>query len=141
MAPAELKELKEQLQELLDKGFMRFSSYLDSFVIVFIDDIVVYSHSAMEHEQHLRTMLQILREKKLYAKFSKCEFWLESVAFLGHVLSNGGIKLDPKKIEAVQSWPKPSTATEIRSFLCLAGYYYRFVEGFSSIAAPLTQLT
>ncbi|XP_070056604.1 uncharacterized protein [Nicotiana tomentosiformis] len=100
-----------------------------------------YSRIREEHEQHLRIVLQTLREKKLYSKFSKCEFWLDSVAFLVHVVSNEMIKVDPKKIELVQSWPKPSTTTEIWSFLVLAGYYHHFVEGFSTIAAPLTRLT
>ncbi|XP_070035597.1 uncharacterized mitochondrial protein AtMg00860-like [Nicotiana tomentosiformis] len=85
--------------------------------------------------------LQMLREQTLYAKFSKCEFWLEPVVFFGHIVSGEGIKVDPKKIEAVQNWHRPASATEIRSFLGLAGYYHRFVEGFSSIAAPLTKLT
>ncbi|XP_070057450.1 uncharacterized protein [Nicotiana tomentosiformis] len=118
-----------------------FQPYLDSFVIVLIDDILVYSRSREEHEQHLRIVLRTIRERKLYAKFPKCEFWLDSVGYLGHVVSNKGIQVDPKKIEVVQSWPRPSPATEIRSLLGLAGYYRRFVEGFSSIAAPMTKLT
>ncbi|XP_070013681.1 uncharacterized mitochondrial protein AtMg00860-like [Nicotiana sylvestris] len=115
-----------------------FRPYLDSFVIIFVDYILIYSHSMEEHKQHLRVVLQTLLEQKLYAKFSKCEFWLDSVAFLGHVVSAEGIKVDLRKIEEVQSWPRPTTATEIRSFLGLAGYYHQFVEGFSSIVAPLT---
>ncbi|XP_070018160.1 uncharacterized protein [Nicotiana sylvestris] len=118
-----------------------FRPYIDSFVIVFIDDILIYSRSLGEHEKHLRVVLQSLREQKLYAKFSKCEFWLESVAFLGHVVSGEGIKVDPKKIEAVQSWPRPTSVTEIKSFLGLAGYYRRFMQGFLSIASHLTRLT
>ena len=118
-----------------------FKPYLDHFVIVFIDDILVYSRSEVEHEYHLRVVLQTLRERKLYAKFSKCEFWLSKVSFLGHVVSRDGIQVDPKKIEAVRDWPQPNTPTEIRSFLGLAGYYRRFVEGFSKIAAPLSRLT
>lgn len=97
-----------------------FQPYLDSFVIIFIDDILVYSPRIEEHEQHLRVVLQILKGKKLYAMFSKCEFWLDSVAFLGYVVSDNGIKVDQKKIESVQSYPRPSTATEIRSLLGLA---------------------
>ncbi|XP_070017781.1 uncharacterized mitochondrial protein AtMg00860-like [Nicotiana sylvestris] len=96
---------------------------------------------AEEHVEHLRVVLQRLREEKLYAKFSKCEFWLNSMAFLGHVMSSECIQVDPKKIEAVQSWPRPSSATEICSFLDLVGYYRRFFQGFSSIASPLTKLT
>ncbi|GJU23736.1 putative reverse transcriptase domain-containing protein [Tanacetum coccineum] len=114
--------------------------YLDKFVIVFIDDILVYSKSEEEHEQHLRIVLEILRQKKLYAKFSKCEFWLQQVAFLGHIVSADGIIMDPSKVEAITKWPRPTTVTEVRSFLGLAGYYRRFVEGFSRLALPLTQL-
>uniref|UniRef100_A0A2N9EF72 Integrase catalytic domain-containing protein n=1 Tax=Fagus sylvatica TaxID=28930 RepID=A0A2N9EF72_FAGSY len=213
MAPAELKELKEQLQELLDKGFIRpsvspwgapvlfvkkkdgsmrlcidyreinrvtvrnkyplpriddlfdqlqgaqifskidlrsafmdlmnrvFKPFLDQFVVVFIDDILIYSKSKEDHERHFRLVLQVLEEKKLYAKLKKCEFWLDSVAFLGHVISKDGISVDPKKVEAVVEWNRPNNVTEIRSFLGLAGYYRRFVEGFSHLAMPLTRLT
>ncbi|GJS92192.1 putative nucleotidyltransferase, ribonuclease H [Tanacetum coccineum] len=117
-----------------------FHEYLDKFVIVFIDDILVYSKSEEEHERHLRIVLEILRQKKLYAKFSKCEFWLQQVAFLGHIVSADGIIMDPSKVEAITKWPRPTTVTEVRSFLGLAGYYRRFVEGFSRLALPLTQL-
>ncbi|KAH0776452.1 hypothetical protein KY290_007863 [Solanum tuberosum] len=115
--------------------------YLDMFVIVFIDDILIYSRNEEDHASHLRVVLQTLKDKELYAKFSKCEFWLESVAFLGHIVSGDGIKVDTQKIEAVPNWPRPTSPTDIRSFLGLAGYYRRFVEGFSSIASPLTRLT
>ncbi|KAI3676199.1 hypothetical protein L1987_85800 [Smallanthus sonchifolius] len=117
-----------------------FHEFLDKFVIVFIDGILIYSKSKEEHETHLRTVLETLRQKKLYAKFSKCEFWLNQVAFLGHVVCADGIMMDPVKIEAITKWPRPTSVTEIRSFLGLAGYYRRFVEGFSIIALPLTQL-
>ena len=118
-----------------------FKDFMDKFVIVFIDDILVYSRSQEEHVDHLRVVLQILREKQLYAKFSKCEFWLDSVVFLGHVISGNGIQVDPKKIEAVVNWKRPTNVTEIRSFLGLAGYYRRFVKDFSLIAKSLTRLT
>ncbi|GJS94892.1 reverse transcriptase [Tanacetum coccineum] len=96
--------------------------------------------SKEEHEEHLRTVLQILRQEKLYAKFSKCEFWLSKVAFLGHIVSAEGITMDPAKVEAITKWPRPTSVTEVRSFLGLAGYYRRFVEGFSRLALPLTKL-
>ncbi|KAL0534735.1 hypothetical protein IC582_029028 [Cucumis melo] len=118
-----------------------FKDFLDSFVIVFIDDILIYSKTEAEHEEHLHQVLETLRANKLYAKFSKCEFWLRKVTFLGHVVSSEGVSVDPAKIEAVTNWPRPSTISEIRSFLGLAGYYRRFVEDFSRIASPLTQLT
>ncbi|KAL0546144.1 hypothetical protein IC582_016050 [Cucumis melo] len=118
-----------------------FREFLDTFVIVFIDDILIYSKTEAEHEGHLRMVLQILRDNKLYAKFSKCEFWLKQVSFLGHVVSKAGVSVDPAKIEAVTGWTRPSTVSEVRSFLGLAGYYRRFVENFSRIATPLTQLT
>ena len=117
-----------------------FRPYLDQFVVIFIDDILVYSKSKEEHEQHLRFVLQTLREKQLYAKFSKCEFWFSEVIFLGHVVSVKGIQVDPKKIEAIMEWKQPKNVAEICSFLGLAGCYRRFVEVFSSIAAPLTKL-
>ncbi|KAJ0432655.1 putative nucleotidyltransferase, Ribonuclease H [Helianthus annuus] len=115
--------------------------YLDKFVIVFIDDILIYSKSQADHEKHLRCILKLLHQEKLYAKFSKCEFWLREVQFLGHVVSERGIQVDPAKVEAVMNWQEPKTPTEIRSFLGLAGYYRRFIENFSRIAAPLTSLT
>ncbi|KAJ9544482.1 hypothetical protein OSB04_024189 [Centaurea solstitialis] len=115
--------------------------YLDKFVIVFIDDILIYSKSREEHEQHLKVVLELLRDQKLYAKFSKCEFWIREVHFLGHVVREEGILVDPAKIEAIAKWETPKTPTEIRQFLGLAGYYRRFIEGFSKIAQPLTMLT
>ncbi|CAL2247802.1 unnamed protein product [Prunus armeniaca] len=202
MAPAELRELKIQLQELVDMGFIRpsvspwvapvtvrnqyplpriddlfdqvkgakyfskidlrsgyhqlgireedvpktafrtrvFQPYLDHFVIVFIDNILVYSGTLEGHKKHLRLVLRTLRRKQLYAKFSKCQFWLDRVVLLGHVISTEGIYVDPQKVEAIVNWVQPKSVTEIRSFLGLAGYCRRFMEGFSSIAAPLTRL-
>ncbi|GJW79335.1 putative reverse transcriptase domain-containing protein [Tanacetum coccineum] len=115
--------------------------YLDKFVIVFIDDILIYSKSEEEHEVHLKTILDLLEKEKLYAKFSKCEFWLKEVQFLGHVVNRDGIHVDPSKVESVKNWKTPESSTEIRSFLGLAGYYRRFIENFSKIAKPLTLLT
>ena len=117
-----------------------FRPYLDQFVVVFIDDILVYSRDEQEHEQHLKIVLQTLREKKLYAKLSKCDFWLKKISFLGHIVSAEGIRVDPVKIEAVVNWKPPRSVTEVRSFLGLSGYYRRFVKGFSVIASPLTKL-
>ncbi|GJV81636.1 putative reverse transcriptase domain-containing protein [Tanacetum coccineum] len=223
LAPSEMKELAEQLQELTDKGFIRPSSspwgapvlfvkkkdgsfrmcidyrelnkltwsgyhqlrvreedipktafrtryghyefqvmsfgltnapavfmdlmnrvckpYLDKFVIVFIDDILIYSKSKKEHEEHLRQILKLLKKEELYAKFSKCEFWISRVQFLGHVIDCRGIHVDPAKIESIKDWASPKTPTEIRQFLGLAGYYRRFIEGFSKIAKTMTKLT
>ncbi|KAL5557774.1 hypothetical protein UlMin_033985 [Ulmus minor] len=101
-------------------GEFNQKDYLDKFIIVFIDDILIYSVNREEHEEHLRIILQTLREHKLYAKFSKCDFWLEKVHFLGHVVSKEGVSVDPVKIEAVSKWPAPTSVTEIRSFLGLA---------------------
>jgi len=115
-----------------------FRPFLDKFVVVFIDDIPIYSWSREEHAEHLRLVLSVLREKQLYAKLSKCEFWMDEVQFLGHVISAQGIAVDPAKVEAVVKWESPKSATEIRSFVGLAGYYRRFIEGFSKIVAPLT---
>jgi ribonuclease HI len=122
---------------LMNKIFME---YLDKFVVVFIDDILIYSKNEEEHEEHLRLVLQKLREHELYAKFSKCEFWLKEVSFLGHIITNGGIAVDPSKVSDVLKWEAPRTVSEIRSFLGLAGYYRRFIEGFSKIVKPLTTL-
>nr|GEV29836.1 putative reverse transcriptase domain-containing protein [Tanacetum cinerariifolium] len=115
--------------------------YLDRFVIVFIDDILIYSKSIKEHEGHLKLILKLLKEKELYVEFSKCEFWLSKVQFLGHVIDSEGIHVDPTKIESIKDWASPKTPTEIRQFLGLAGYYRRFIEGFSKIARPMTKLT
>ncbi|GKF10815.1 putative reverse transcriptase domain-containing protein, partial [Tanacetum coccineum] len=217
LAPSEMKELSEQLQELSDKGFIRPSSlpweapvlfvkkkdgsfkmcidyhlrsgyhqlrvreqdipkttfrtryghyefqvmpfwltnapavfmdlihrvckpYLDKFVIVFIDDILIYSKDKTEHEEHLKEVLEFLKKEKLYAKFSKCEFWTSKVQFLGHVIDSRGIHVDSAKIESIKDWASPKTPTEIRQYLGLASYYRRFIEGFSKIAKSMTKL-
>ncbi|XP_037480771.1 uncharacterized protein LOC119358225 [Triticum dicoccoides] len=175
MSPAELKELKRQIKELIKDGdipktvfrtryghyeyvvmpfgltnapaaFMDlmnrvFRPFLDQFVVVFIDDILIYSKTEEEHAQHLEIVFQTLRKHKLYAKLKKCDFWLNKVTFLGHIISGEGISPDPTKIQAIVDWKRPTTVTEIRSFLGLAGYYRRFIEGFAQLAAPLTHLT
>ncbi|GKB08179.1 putative reverse transcriptase domain-containing protein [Tanacetum coccineum] len=115
--------------------------YLDKFVIVFIDDILIYSKSKKEREEHLKLILELLKKKELYAKFSKCEFWIPKVQFLGHVIDSKGIHADPTKIESIKDWASPKTATEIHQFLGLAGYYQRFIEGFYKIAKSMTKLT
>ncbi|WVZ93811.1 hypothetical protein U9M48_039766 [Paspalum notatum var. saurae] len=122
---------------LMNKVFME---YLDKFVVVFIDDILIYSKTEEEHEEHLRLVLQKLRDHKLYAKLSKCEFWLDQVPFLGHIVSKGGIMVDPSKISSVMDWKVPEVVKEVRGFLGLAGYYRRFIESFSRIAKPMTSL-
>ncbi|GJY81991.1 putative reverse transcriptase domain-containing protein [Tanacetum coccineum] len=219
LAPSEMKELSEQLQELSDKGFIRPSSspwgapvlfvkkkdssfrivyskiylrsgyhqlrvreedipkmtfrtryghykfqvipfgltnapvvfmdlmnrvckpYLDKFIIVFIDDILIYSKDKEEHEEHLKAILELLKKEELYAKFSKCEFLIPKVQFLDHVIDCQGIYMDPAKIESIKDWASPKTPTEIYQFLGLVGYYQRFIEGFSKIAKPMTKLT
>ncbi|KAL9281200.1 putative nucleotidyltransferase, Ribonuclease H [Arabidopsis thaliana] len=118
-----------------------FQEFLDEFVIIFIDDILVYSKSPEEHEVHLRRVMEKLREQKLFAKLSKCSFWQREMSFLGHIISAEGVSVDPEKIEVIRDWPRPTNATEIRSFLGLAGYYKRFVKGFASMAQQMTTLT
>ncbi|GJS39428.1 putative reverse transcriptase domain-containing protein [Tanacetum coccineum] len=184
LAPSEMQELSDQLQELADRGYhqlrvrdedipktafkMRYGHYefqvmpfgltnapavfmdlmnrvckpyLDKFVIVFIDDILIYSCNKEEHTDHLRIILELLKKEKLYAKFSKCDFWISIVQFLGHIIDSQGIHVDPAKIEAVKNWAPPNTPIEIRQFLGLAGYYRRFIKDFSKIAKSLTELT
>ena len=122
---------------MMNKVFMEF---LDKFVVVFIDDIMVYSKNEEEHKEHLHLVLEKLREHQLYAKFSKCEFWLEEVGLLGHLISREGVAVDPSKVQSVTEWLAPTSVSEIRSFLGLAGYYRRFIENFSKIAKPMTEL-
>ncbi|GJY93466.1 putative reverse transcriptase domain-containing protein [Tanacetum coccineum] len=184
LAPSEMQELSNQLQELADRGYHQLrvrdedipktafrtryghyefqvmpfgltnapavfmdlmnrvcKPYLDKFVIVFIDDILIYSRNKEEHANHLRIILELLRKEKLYAKFSKCDFWIRIVQFLGHLIDSQGLHVDPAKIEAVKNWTSPTTPTEVRQFLGLAGYYRRFIKVFSKIAKPLTKLT
>ena len=118
-----------------------FKPYLNHFVVVFIDDILVYSKNKEEHEKHLHVILQTIREHQIFAKLNKCEFWLYQISFLGHVVSKDGILVDPSKVEAVLSWKRPTIMSEIRSFLGMAGYYRHFIERFSKISLPLARLT
>ena len=117
-----------------------FRPHVDQFVVVFIDDILVYSKDRESHDTHLQVVLETLRKEQLYAKLSKCGFWMNEVSFLGHIVSKEGIRVDPKKIGVVVEWKPPRNVTEVRSFLGLAGYYRRFVKGFSMTAAPMTKL-
>ena len=126
---------------ILDLMHRVFQPYLDHFVIIFMDDILIYSQSEREREYHLRIFLELLRDHQLYAKFSKCEFWLTEVRFLGHVVSTLGVSVDPEKVEAVMSWERLKSVFEIRSFMGLERYYRRFIEDFSLLAAPMTRLT
>ncbi|KAK9108290.1 hypothetical protein Syun_024301 [Stephania yunnanensis] len=173
MSPSKHEEVRRQLDDLLEKGYIHpFSTryrlfeftimpfgltnapaifmdlmhrvlrpYLDRYVIVFIDDILICSKTHEEHASHLRAVLTTLREHRLYAKFSKCDFWLNALRFLGHVISDQGISLDSEKIRAIIDWRTPESASDIRSFLGLVGYYRSFIHDFSSIAAPMTRLT
>eukprot|EP00253_Pinus_taeda_P012189 PITA_12189 len=117
-----------------------FHPYLDQFVLIFIDDILIYSRTIEEHHEHLRIVLQNLREHQLYAKFSKCDFFKAEIQYLGHVITKDGIAVDPEKIKAIMEWPVPKDVADVRSFMGLAGYYRRFVEGFSKVAFPITSL-
>ena len=117
-----------------------FNKYLDKFVLVFIDDILVYSQNKEEHEEHLRIVLRVLREHQLYDNSSKCDFYQPQIQYVGHIISEAGIAVDPKKIQAIKDWPTPTSVTNIRSFLGLAGYYRKFIENLSRIACPMTSL-
>jgi hypothetical protein len=112
--------------------------YMDKFVVVFIDDILVYSKTEEEHDKHLRRVLEKLRTNQLYTKFSKCKFWLTQVAFLGHVISARGVSVDTSKVKEVLNWKPPTDVSKIRSFLGLASYYHIFIQDFSKIAKAMT---
>ncbi|XP_073153503.1 uncharacterized protein [Henckelia pumila] len=138
LAPTEIKELKDQIHDLLDKGFIHPSYSPWGAPVLFLkkkDDIW------WEHAINLRTVLQILKEKQLFAKFSKCEFWLKKIEFLGHVVLKEGVEVDPAKVEAVRDWLVPKNIAEIRSFINLVGYYKRFIKGFLKMTFPLMSLT
>ncbi|GJX17934.1 putative reverse transcriptase domain-containing protein [Tanacetum coccineum] len=120
---------------------MKCKPYLDKFVIVFINDILIYSKNKKEHEEHLKAILELLKKEELYAKFSKCEFWIPKVQFLGHVIDSQGIHVDPANIESIKDWASPNIPTKIRQFLGLVGYYRRFIEGFPMITKSITKLS
>jgi hypothetical protein len=131
LMPFGLTNAPAYFMTMMNKVFMEYS---DKFVVVFIDDILIFSKADAEHEKHLRLIMDKLREHKMYAKFSKCEFWLDKVGFLGHIVSAEGVAVDPIKVADVTEWESPKNAGEIRSFLGLARYYQRFIENFSKIA-------
>ncbi|XP_056694933.1 uncharacterized protein [Spinacia oleracea] len=139
MAPAELQELKKQLDDLLKKGYIRPSVSPWGAPVLFVkkkDGTL----SNEEHEEHLRKVLDTLIKNQLYAKLSKCQFWLREISFLGHIISDKGVSVDPEKIKAIVEWPRPTNVPEVRSFMGLAGYYRRFVQDFSKVALPITRL-
>ena len=117
-----------------------FNKYLDKFVLVFLGDILIYSKNEEEHEEHLIMVLKFLRENQLYANISKCEFYQRRVQYLGHVISEEGISVDPKNIESIMEWPTLENVTDVRYFMGLVGHYRRFIEGFSKIDHPITSL-
>jgi hypothetical protein len=117
-----------------------FMDYLDKFVVVFIDDILIYSQNEQEHKEHLRKVLQRLQDCQLYAKLCKCEFWISEVLFLGHIINREGLAIDPKKVTTILDWKAPKDVCGIKSFIEMAGYFRRFIEGFSKIARPMTAL-
>ena len=133
--------LTNALAAFMDLMHRVFQPYLDQFVVVFVDDILIYSKYEEDHEGHLRIVLQTLREHQLCTKFSKCEFWLTKVRFLRHVIITSRVFVDSEKVKAVMSWDRPKLVFEIRSFLGLARYYRRFIEDFSRLDAPMTRLT
>ena len=116
------------------------SKYLDKFVVIFIDEILIYSKTKEEHDEHLQIILQVIREDKLYAKFSKCKFFKDKIQYLGHVISNEGISEDPDKIKAIMEWHVPKDVSDVRSIMEITGYYQKFIEGFSKIMNPITSL-
>lgn len=117
-----------------------FHPYLDKFVVVYLDDIVIYSHTLEKHAQHLKTLFRVLRENELYVKKEKCSFAQETVQFLEHTIEHGRLKMDESKVRAILDWEPPTKVTELRSFLGLVNYYRRFIKGYSARAAPLTDL-
>ncbi|GJV81703.1 putative reverse transcriptase domain-containing protein [Tanacetum coccineum] len=128
-------------QKYMEKGFPIFLAHVTAKEVEDKSEKKRLEDSKQEHEEHLKIILELLKKEELYAKFSKCEFWIPKVQFLGHVIDSEGIHVDPAKIESIKDWTSPKSPTEIRQFLGLAGYYRRFIEGFSKIAKPMTKLT
>ena len=118
-----------------------FRPYLDEFVLVFFDDILIYSKSEEEHEEHVRKVLHLLRQHKLYAKKSKCTFFTTQIEYLGFIVSQDGISVDPAKVKDIVEWPQPTTVSEVRGFLGITGWYRTFIKNYALIAAPLTNLS
>ena len=137
MVPFGLTNAPAVFMSLMNSVFWK---YLDHFVQVFLDEILIYSKNEKEHEEQLRLVLTCLREHKVYGKLSKCSFFQKEIHYLGHIILGEGISVDPEKVKAIEDWPIPKNAHEVRSFMGLAGYYRRFVEGFSKIAKPITTL-
>jgi hypothetical protein len=117
-----------------------FREYLDKFVIIFLDDIIVYSKSEVKHDKHLKSILQVLIENLIYAKFSKCSFYKRKIQYLGHIISEEVIIVDMEKIKSIEGWIEPRNVSELRSFVGLSGCYRRFMEGFSRFSHPITSL-
>jgi len=127
-------------QAVMNKVFSQ-AGILNKFVLVYMDDILIFSKTKEEHLQHLQTVFQVLQKEKLVAKFSKCQFFLPSLKYLGHIISENGVSVDPSKVQVVQDWPLPKTLTDLRGFLGLTNYFRRFIHKYSEIALPLTLLT
>ena len=115
--------------------------FLGKFIVVYLDDILIYSRKLEEHLDHLQQLFETLRKQKLYGKLEKCSFHMQEVGFLGFIIGKDGVKVDPSKIEAVKNWPVPTSVTQIRSFHGLAFFYRRFIRNFSTIMAPITECT